>query len=103
MVKLKADFWADWIAALRDRMVRLQGWDAIEVQGLDEKSVPAHYFESSRRRLALRPRILEIADDFRCPLDMSEGWSYFQDKVVKGVDLNSHLSLGHASMRNPDG
>jgi hypothetical protein len=103
MIKLKADFWADWVAALRDRMVRLQGLDAAEVHGLDERAVPVHYFESSRRRLVLRPRMLEIADDFRCPLDMSEGWSYFREKVIKGADLNPHLSLRHASIRNQDG
>ncbi len=102
MVRLKADFEADWIGTLRDHMI-VQGWYAAEVQSLDDRDISIHYFESLRRRLAMRPRVLKAAKDFSCPADMRVGWTLLQPKVRTGGDLNPHLSLRHASLLNRDG
>ena len=103
MVRLKADFESDWIACLRDHMMKAQGWNAAEVQSLDDRDVPIHYFKSLRRRLTPRPRVLRISSDFRCPADVSAGWTLLQQKVRTGADLNPHLSFRHASLLNRDG
>jgi hypothetical protein len=103
MVKLKADFEADWIAGLRAHMIQVQGWAPAEVESLDDRDVPIHYFESRRRRLAPQARTLKIADNFRCPSEKEAGWKALQDKVRKGEDLNPHLSSRHAFLLNRDG
>jgi hypothetical protein len=42
MVRLIADFEADWIASLRDHMIHAQRWNAAEVQSLEGQDVPTH-------------------------------------------------------------
>src|SRR5262245_11226057 len=103
MVKLRANFESDWVAHLRANMIQLQGWEATEVAHLDDRDVRFYFFEARRRRLALRARVVKIADDFQCPLSEEAGWKALQDKVRKGEDLNPHLSKGHASLFNDDG
>ena len=103
MVKLKANFESDWIANLRAHMIEVQGWEATEVERLDDRDVTNYFFEARRRRLASRPRVLKIADDFRCPSSEEAGWKALQDKVRTGENLNPHLSKGHASLFNNDG
>jgi hypothetical protein len=100
MVTLKANFASDWIAHLRTHMTRTWGET---VEAIDDRDIPVYYFDSLHRRLASQPRSLKIADDFRCPPETEAGWKALQDKVRKGEDLNPHLSLGHASLFNPDG
>jgi hypothetical protein len=102
MVKLKADFISDWITCLRERLIQ-EGWKADEVQRLAERNVPISFFESRRRRLAPRPRLLKIADDFQCPKVDKVGWMALQKKVTMGADLNPHLSERHSSIAYPDG
>jgi|HubBroStandDraft_6_1064221.scaffolds.fasta_scaffold245043_2 hypothetical protein len=102
MVKLKADFISDWITYLRERLIQ-EGWRADEVRGLAERDVPIYFFESHRRRLASRPRLLKIADDFQCPTVDQVGWTALQKKVTKGADLNPHLSERHSNITHFDG
>lgn len=102
MVKLKADFVSDWITCLRARLIQ-EGWSAAEVEGLAERDVPIAFFESRRRRLVRRPRLLKIADDFQCPEAVQVGWMALQKKVRMGADLNPHLSEGHYYISNADG
>jgi len=102
MVQLKADFVSDWIAYLRARLIQ-EGWSAAEVEGLAERDVPISFFESRRRRLVQRPRLLKIADIFQCPAAVQAGWIALQKKVSMGADLNPHLSEGHSYISNPDG
>ena len=103
MAKLLADFLTDWVRALRDHLISVQGWDALEIQALDDRDVPIRYFEALRRRIAPRPRILRTANDFICPAGDTGGWQTFQQKVRAGGDLNPHLSTRHASLLNNDG
>ncbi len=44
MAKLKADFVSDWIAHLRDHMIKVQGWAVTEVESLDDRDVRNYYF-----------------------------------------------------------
>jgi hypothetical protein len=103
MVKLKGNFEADWLAHLRAHLTQAQGWDANEVAGLDDREIPAYFFEALRRKLAPQARVLKVADDFQCSPTESAGWNALQDKVRKGEDLNPHLSNRHASLFNNDG
>jgi hypothetical protein len=102
MAKLKADFLADWIAYLRARLIQ-EGWSAAEVERLSDSAVPPAFFESRRRKLAQRPRLLNIADSFQCPAADLVGWTALQAKVIAGDNLNPHLSKWHARIDNPDG
>lgn len=103
MPRLKANFESDWLSHLRDQMINVQGWSVDQVSALDEGDVPIHYFDALRRRIRAVPRAIETADDFACPTDHQSGWDTLQEKVRKGNDINSHLSMRHASLLNPDG
>jgi hypothetical protein len=103
MPTLKANFVADWIAYVRQDLVNTQGWPASEIAALDHREVRLRYFDAQRRRIAIAPRILRLADDFICPPDHEVGWKALQEQVLKGQDLNPHLSTGHASLLNSDG
>ncbi len=103
MPTLKADFVADWVNYARLGMVSTQGWPASEIAALDDRDVLVRYFDALRRRVAIVPRTLQLADDFVCPLDHEVGWKALQEKILKGQDLNPHLSTGHASLLNSDG
>lgn len=100
MVKLKADFEANWIAQVRCRMTETWG---TEVARIPDRDVAIHYFHSFHRRIARRARSLRIADDFRCPPGEEIRWKALQDKVLSGKDLNPHLSKGYRSLFNADG
>jgi hypothetical protein len=103
MVKLKADFESDWIAHLRTILMQVHGWNVNEVNRLDAGDVPMYYFDSFHRRIAPRPRVIKMADNFHCEPSEEAGWNALRDKVKRGDDLNSHLSKGHASLHNNDG
>lgn len=102
MPKLKANFEADWIAHLRSHLAT-QGWPAIEIASLDDRDVRLRYFDAQRRRIAPRPRTIQVADDFACPPGHKAGWEALQQKVREGGDINPHLSKGHSSLLNADG
>lgn len=103
MPRLIADFEADWLSHLRERMVNVQGWSAAEVAALDDGDVCVRYFDALRRRIAAVPRAIEIADDFVCPPEHQGGWNALQETIRKGEDLNPRLSKRHASLLNLDG
>lgn len=100
---LKANFEADWIAYLREHMVNIQGWSVDEIAALDDRDVRIRHFEACQRRVIPRPRMIETAGDFVCPLDHRAGWNALQDKVRRGEDINPHLSTRHASILFLDG
>lgn len=100
MLKLKADFEADWIAHLRADLANT--WGA-EIACIPNGDIAAYFFESLHRRLPPRSRTLKIADDFRCPPAHMPGWQTLQDKVREGKDLKPYLSIRHASLFNRDG
>ena len=101
-LRLKADFFADWNAHLRTLLLA-QGWSNAEVEEIPDADVAARFFDASRRKIAVRPRAVELADDFSCPPDHQAGWDALHAKIRDGLDLNPHLSLQHASLHNLDG
>jgi hypothetical protein len=100
MLKLKANFEADWVAHLRAQLTNTWG---SEIQRIPDGDIPAYYFESLHRRLRPQPRALKFADDFQCPAAYLTAWQVLQDKVRRGEDLSPHLSIRHASLFNADG
>ena len=100
MVKLKADFEADWTAQIKRRMTERWG---TEVAQIKDRDVAAYYFESFRRSITKQSRDLRIADDFHCPSQEEAVWKALQHKIVGGGDLNPHLSARHRSLFNRDG
>jgi hypothetical protein len=100
MVRLKANFHADWIAHLRAQMTAI--WGA-QVDSIADGDIPAYYFESTGPRLRSTPRQVKTADDFQCSAECEAGWEALKDKVSKGADLHPYLSKGHGSLFNADG
>jgi|SRR5579863_1154591 len=100
MIKLKADFKTDLIAHAR-RM--LTGDWGPEIATIDNASILIRFFDAERRRIAARPRSIEIGGDFICPTDRQDGWNSLQDKIRKGEDLGPHMSKLHSSLVNNDG
>jgi hypothetical protein len=100
MVTLKANFEADWVAHLRNRLVQM--WGPI-VEGVADDDIPLRFFDSLGRKIAIQPRALKIADDFSCPVQHAAGWMLLQEKVRRGDNLTPHLSIGHTSPFNADG
>lgn len=103
MPKLKANFVADWNAHLRSCLISEQRWSANEVVALQDEYVASYYFDAQRRRIAISPRTIRVADSFSCPLDQEIGWAILQEKIRNGEDINPHLSDRHASLHNRDG
>jgi len=100
MAKLHADFNADLLAIARQQLT--EEWGP-EVQQIPDARVLSSFVDSLRRRPAVRPRTLWIADNFRCPPEHAQGWTILQQKIVNGVDLRPHLSRGHSFLDMLDG
>jgi hypothetical protein len=100
MLRLKANFEADWVAHLRAQLTTTWGAEIARIAGRD---IATYYFESLHRRLLAQPRTLKVADDFLCPSTQVAGWQALQDKVTRGEELNPHLSTRHGSLFNADG
>jgi len=97
---LKADFEADLTAHARLELQR--EWGA-EAGAIENSNVLIYFFEAQRKRIAARPRRVDLADDFACPSLHQAGWNSLQEKVRKGEDINPHMSKSHASLMNRDG
>ena len=100
MAKLRADFKSDVLTIARQQLAA--EWGA-EAQQIPDDDVLISFFDSLRRRPAVRPRTLFVADDFQCPPDYEDGWKALQKKIVEGEDLRPHLSRRHASLDTLDG
>jgi len=100
MTKLIANFKRDLISAARQRLT--DEWGCDSAQYSDERALIT-FLGSARRRPAIRPRSVWVADDFFCPQDQDDGWKMLREKILNGADLGPHLSLGHMSVANLDG
>jgi len=100
MVKLKANFKADLLAMARRYLAA--DWGP-KVPQLSDDDLLIRFFDSLRRRPAVVPRRLWVADDFNCPPDQVAGWTALQKKVVEGGDLRPHLSRKHSALDALDG
>ena len=100
MVQVRADFRADLVALAKREFSAI--WGA-GVQQISDGEILMRYLDSLRRRPAIRPRRLLVADDFVCPPAEEPGWQLLQRKILNGNDLAPHLSCGHIDFENRDG
>jgi len=98
MATLLADFKSDLLIMAREYLEKQWGPEQI-----DNDRVLVLYFDSLRRRPAVRKRRILEADDFYCPPELAPGWELLRTKVVNGDDIGPHLSRDHASLTNLDG
>ena len=101
MPKLCANFEADLIAQVRQNLVVMWGFQY--TKKIADRDVLIYYFDSLRRRVIPRPRKIQIADTFQCPLPCLNGWMVLQKKVASGESIRPHLSKPHESLFNRDG
>ena len=97
---LRANFKADLISMARQHLA--EQWGPSTAQFPDERAVIT-YCDSLRRRPAVRPRKVWLADDFCCPPDQEGGWKILREKISTGADIAPHLSTSHESVTNRDG
>jgi hypothetical protein len=97
---LRANFKADLISMARQHLT--EQWGPVATQFPDEQAVII-FFDSLRRRPAVRPRKVWLADDFCCPPDQQGGWNNLREKVSNGADIAPHLSTRHESVTYLDG
>jgi hypothetical protein len=74
-----------------------------EVGQIPDARVLSSFVDSFRRRAAIRPRKLWIADNFQCPPEHSQGWTILRQKIVDGEDPGPNLGRGHSSLDMLDG
>jgi hypothetical protein len=100
MPTLRANFRSDLLAIAGQHLAAYWGEQTWQISDDD---VLIKFFDSWRRLPSIRPRRLWVADDFRCPLEHTEGWRQLQGKIVGGEDLCPHLSRRHARLDTLDG
>ena len=98
MATLLADFKSDLLVIVREYLEKQWGPGHI-----DNDRVLALFFDSLRRRPAVRKRRVWEADDFHCPKEHASGWEMLRMKIINGDDIGPHLSRDHASLTNLDG
>ena len=100
MARIIADFKSDWHEQLLEQMRSVWG---DQVDGINRDDVPFRFFDSLRRDIPAKPRLLKISDNFVCATDYDAGWSNLRRKVETGESLKPHQSKDHLSFRNQDG
>lgn len=100
MTRIIADFKTDWHEQLLEQMRSVWG---DQVDRIDGEDVPFRFFDSLRRDISTKPRLLKISDDFVCPVVLEAGWTNLQRKIDAGEPLKPHLSKAHWSFSNQDG
>jgi hypothetical protein len=98
MATLLADFKSDLLIMAREYLEKQWGPEHI-----DNDRVLVLYFDSLRRRPAVRKRRVWEADDFYCPPELASGWELLRTKVVNGDDIGPHQGREHASLSELDG
>ena len=88
-MKLKANFFNDWIDLLKDTLSNHWGYD---ISSIPDDEIPLFYFNAENRRPEKKIRELIVADSFVCPQELSEGWEKLKKKVEDGEDLTPNLS-----------
>lgn len=98
-MKLKADFFDDWIKMLKDTLSNHWGYN---ISSIPHDEIPLFYFNAENRRPKKKARKLILADSFVCPQELSEGWEKLKKKVEDGEDLTPNLSKLIKKIKNKD-
>lgn len=88
-MKLKADFFSDWINILRSGLVDDWGYD---VSSVPDEKIPFIYFNAKKKQPEKKVRKLVLADTFFCPSEVSIGWERLKKRIEAGEDLTRNLS-----------
>lgn len=100
MTRIIADFKNDWRDQLLEKMRAVWG---DQVDEIDKNDVPFRYFDSLRRDIFAKPRLIKFSDEFICPVGFEAGWTNLKRKIEAGESLKPHLSKAHWSFKNQDG
>ena len=98
-MKLKSDFFSDWINILKDILENHWGYD---ISNVSDEELPFVYFNAEKRRPDQRPRNLILSDVFSCPSNLQAGWERLKDMVKDGNDLTPNLSKLVNRINNKD-
>ena len=85
---LTANFYGDWINQLENELTR---WGH-DTTGYDPKDVAITFFNLKLRLVSVRPRTIEVSEEFDCPSGFDEGLEKLKNKIEAGDDLIPHLS-----------
>lgn len=88
-MKLKADFYGDWINVLKD--VLSNEWEC-DISSISDTDIPYVYFNTKNRRPSQKKREVVLADTFVCPKDLELGFKRLISRVENGYDLTKNLS-----------
>ncbi|HIF9533505.1 TPA: hypothetical protein ACX6S0_001841, partial [Photobacterium damselae] len=98
-MKLKSDFFGDWIELQKDILTNLWGYD---VSLIPDDEIPLLYFNAEQRRPDPKVRQLVLADTFSCPQNLEAGWGRLKHLIESGQDLTSNLSKSINKLNNKD-
>lgn len=98
-MKLKANFFNDWIEILKDTLSNHWGYD---ISSIPDDEIPLFYFNAENRRPEKKVRELILADSFFCPQKLSKGWEKLKKKIKNGEDLTPNLSKLIDELNNKD-
>lgn len=88
-MKLKANFYSDWVAILKDYLSNEWGYD---ISSIPDDEIPFVYFNIEHRLVENRPRKIHYSDHFSCPTELERGWEILKNKIESGQDIKPHLS-----------
>ncbi|MEE9339612.1 MAG: hypothetical protein V3U87_16175 [Methylococcaceae bacterium] len=88
-MKLKANFYNDWVEILGDILSQNWGYDISEIP---KDEIPLVYFNAEQRRVTVRPRKIQYSNSFTCLDELKKGWGILKRKIEIGQDITPHLS-----------
>jgi len=98
-MKLRSDFFGDWLNILRGILTNSWGYDTINVS---DDELPLLYFNAEKRRPDQRQRKVEISDSFVCPAELQAGWERLKGIIESGGDITPNLSKLVYRLTNKD-
>ncbi|KAA0998421.1 hypothetical protein F0H41_18795 [Vibrio cholerae] len=98
-VRLKSDFFGDWVNIQKDILMNHWGYD---VSSVPDNEIPFLYFNAEQRRPEAKVRQLLLADTFSCPQNLESGWERLKGLIKSGHDLTPNLSKLVNNLNNKD-
>jgi hypothetical protein len=98
-MKLKSDFFTDWVNILKDILTNHWGYD---ISNVPEDELPFVYFNAEKRRPDLRKRNIKLSDCFVCPENLKHGWEKLKSSIESGEDITPNLSKLINKLNNKD-
>lgn len=83
------DFLKDWAELMRRRLLASR-YEVPETETPDQVCIK--YFNVLRRCISVKPRMVHVSREFRCPSVHQHGIDSIRAKVSSGQNLNPHLS-----------